>query len=41
VKVGLPAIRWVVREFVLAESINDERGVRYLVRTRWACSVTD
>jgi 2'-5' RNA ligase len=37
VKVGLPPIRWVVREYVLAESITDERGARYLVRARWAC----
>jgi 2'-5' RNA ligase len=36
-KTGLPAISWVVREFALVESVAVDNGVRYVVRTRWAC----
>ncbi len=36
-KAGLPAISWVVREFVLVESVATENGVHYVVLARWAC----
>lgn len=35
-KAGLAAIRWVVNDFALVESIAGEHGVRYLVQARWA-----
>jgi 2'-5' RNA ligase len=38
IKAGLPAISWLVRDFVLAESVVDENGAHYTVRARWPCS---
>ena len=36
---GLEVIRWPVEEFVLAESLPEAGGVRYVMRERWPLSV--
>lgn len=36
IQAGLTPLRWTIGEFVLAESLPVERGVRYTVRERWA-----
>lgn len=37
IQAGLPAIRWMIRDFVLVESVAVEGQVRYQVRARWPC----
>lgn len=37
-RAGLDIIHWPVDEFVLAESLSVEGGVRYVVRKRWPLS---
>ncbi len=34
-KANLPALHWPVRDFVLAESVSSDDGVRYQVCERW------
>ncbi len=36
IKAGLEAVHWQVRDFVLAESVSVEGGVRYDVLERWS-----
>ena len=38
VEAGLESVRWSVRDFVLAESVSTQRGVRYDVLQRWPLS---
>jgi len=35
IRSSLPAIDWVLNEFVLAESVSSSVGVRYVVLARW------
>jgi RNA 2',3'-cyclic 3'-phosphodiesterase len=37
IQAGLPAISWMVRDFLLVESVAVEGQVRYEVRARWPC----
>jgi len=37
IQAGLPAVNWMVSDFVLVESVAVEGQVRYQVRGRWSC----